>query len=118
MTKRNLAQLIQEENSALAHKDDSALQTHSEDLFTESKALWDEFCAFEQQHQIASKVGAQLWRLTKAIGKPALILTLKGTQTAFVTLVNADKRAEVAERFRQFSTDEATDAALTTPQND
>lgn len=49
----------------------------SSSLWDDSKALIAEFIAFDQEHQLSQKVGAQLWRLTKAVGKPALILDRK-----------------------------------------
>ncbi|PZO45277.1 MAG: hypothetical protein DCF15_21695 [Phormidesmis priestleyi] len=88
------------------------LQLTSQGLFDESKALWNEFIAFDQEHQLAQRVGAQLWRLTKAIGKPALVLSLKGIQTAVVTVANADKRTALIERFRRSQTAQAAGASL------
>ena len=88
------------------------LKLTSQGLFDESKALWQEFVAFDQEHQLTQRVGAQLWRLTKAIGKPALVLSLKGIQTAVVTVADADKRAALVERFSGFSADKQADAAL------
>ena len=93
------------------------LKLTSQGLFDESKALWQEFVAFDQEHQLTQRVGAQLWRLTKAIGKPALVLTIKGIQTAVVTVANADKRAALKERFSRFSADQTTDASLETVEN-
>ena len=93
------------------------LQLTSQGLFAESKALWQEFVAFDQEHQLTQRVGAQLWRLTKAIGKPALVLSLKGIQTAVVTVANADKRASLKERFSRFSADQTTDASLETVED-
>ena len=125
MTKKRIAALIQQEvQKPTASADDSSaiattqnseianLQLTSQGLFDESKALWQEFIAFEQEHQLTQRVGAQLWRLTKAVGKPALVLSLKGIQTAVVTVADADKRAALAERFSRFSADKQTDAAL------
>ena len=88
------------------------LKLTSQGLFDESKALWQEFVAFDQEHQLTGRVGAQLWRLTKAVGKPALVLSLKGIQTAVVTVADADRRAALVERFSRFSADKQTDAAL------
>ena len=88
------------------------LKLTSQGLFDESKALWQEFVAFDQEHQLTQRVGAQLWRLTKAVGKPALVLSLKGIQTAVVTVADADRRAALVERFSRFSADKQTDAAL------
>ncbi|KPQ33006.1 MAG: hypothetical protein HLUCCA11_19800 [Phormidesmis priestleyi Ana] len=93
------------------------LQLASQGLFDESKALWQEFIAFDKEHQLTQRVGAQLWRLTKAVGKPALILSLKGIQTAVVTVVNADKRAALVERFSCFSAEQTTDASLETAED-
>ena len=88
------------------------LKLTSQGLFDESKALWQEFVAFDQEHQLTQRVGTQLWRLTKAVGKPALVLSLKGIQTAVVTVANADRRAALVERFSRFSADKQTDVAL------
>ena len=99
--------VAQTQNTPLA---DLKLTSHG--LFDESKALWQEFVAFDQEHQLTQRVGAQLWRLTKAIGKPALVLSLKGIQTAVVTVADADRRAALVERFSRFSADKQTDAAL------
>ena len=125
MTKKRIAALIQQEvqkpvdraesSSAIATTQNSEianLQLTSQGLFDESKALWQEFIAFEQEHQLTQRIGAQLWRLTKAVGKPALVLSLKGIQTAVVTVADADRRAALVERFSRFSADKQTDAAL------
>ena len=88
------------------------LKLTSQGLFDESKALWQEFVALDQEHQLTQRVGAQLWRLTKAVGKPALVLSLKGIQTAVVTVADADRRAALVERFSRFSADKQTEAAL------
>ena len=93
------------------------LQLASQGLFDESKALWQEFIAFDKEHQLTQRVGAQLWRLTKAVGKPALILSLKGIQAAVVTVADADKRAALKERFSRFSADRTTDASLETAED-
>ena len=125
MTKKRIAALIQQEvqkpvdraesSSAIATTQNSAianLQLTSQGLFDESKALWQEFIAFEQEHQLTQRVGAQLWRLTKAVGKPALVLSLKGIQTAVVTVADADRRAALVERFSRFSAERETKASL------
>lgn len=130
MTRKRIAALIEQEvqqptesttnksttnSSAMATTQNTALadlQLTSQGLFDESKALWQEFIAFDQEHQLAQKVGAQLWRLTKAIGKPALVLSLKGIQTAVVTVANADKRTALIERFRRSQTAQAAGASL------
>ena len=101
------ALIAQTQNTPLAD-----LKLTSQGLFDESKALWQEFVAFDQEHQLTGRVGTQLWRLTKAVGKPALVLTLKGIQTAVVTVADADRRAALVERFSRFSADKQTDAAL------
>lgn len=106
-TDKNTSAIATTQNAQLAE-----LEPTSEGLFDESKALWDEFVAFDQEHQLTQRVGAQLWRLTKAVGKPLLVLSLKGIQTAVVTGVNADKRAALVERFSRFSSTQKTDAAL------
>ena len=99
--------IAQTQNTPLAD-----LKLTSQGLFDESKALWQEFVAFDQEHQLTQRVGTQLWRLTKAVGKPALVLSLKGIQTAVVTVADADRRAALVERFSRFSADKQTDAAL------
>ncbi|PZO10712.1 MAG: hypothetical protein DCF25_20325 [Leptolyngbya foveolarum] len=104
-----------EESSALATAPDTSLtelQLTSQGLFDESKALWEEFVAFDKEHQLAQRVGAQLWRLTKAVGKPVLVLSLKGIQTAVVTIADADKRTALMERFSRSQTAQAADASL------
>jgi len=125
MTKKRIAALIQQEvqkpvdraesSSAIATTQNSEianLQLTSQGLFDESKALWQEFIAFEQEHQLTQRIGAQLWRLTKAVGKPALVLSLKGIQTAVVTVADADRRAALVERFSRFSAERETKASL------
>ena len=88
------------------------LKLTSQGLFDESKALWQEFVAFDQEHQLTQRVGAQLWRLTKAVGKPALVLSLKGIQTAVVTVADADRRAALVECFSRFSAEREAKASL------
>ena len=69
------------ENSAIATPQNTQLvelEPTSQGLFDESKALWEEFVAFDEEHQLTQRVGAQLWRLAKVIGKPLLVLSLKG----------------------------------------
>ena len=125
MTKKRIAALIQQEvqkpvdraesSSAIATTQNSEianLQLTSQGLFDESKALWQEFIAFEQEHQLTQRIGAQLWRLTKAVGKPALVLSLKGIQAAVVTVADADRRAALVERFSRFSAERETKASL------
>ena len=95
------------QNSEIAN-----LQLTSQGLFDESKALWQEFIAFEQEHQLTQRISAQLWRLTKAVGKPALVLSLKGIQTAVVTVADADRRAALVERFSRYKAAQGADASL------
>jgi hypothetical protein len=90
------------------------LQLASQGLFDESKTLWKEFIEFDQEHQLSQKVGAQLWRLTKAVGKPALVLSIKGIQAAVVTITNPENLTALAERFSRFRSAQATDASLET----
>lgn len=99
--------VAQTQNTPLAD-----LKLTSQGLFAESKALWDEFVAFDKEHQLAQRIGAQLWRLTKAVGKPALVLSLKGIQTAVITVADADKRAALAERFSRSKAAQAAEASL------
>ena len=122
MPKQTLAQLIEqevttptEESSAITTTQTTPLadlKLTSQGLFDESKALWKQFIEFDQEHQLTQKIGAQLWRLTKAVGKPVLVLTLKGIQVGFVTLTDADKRAELAQHFNRSQAAQAADASL------
>ena len=113
--KRPLSAADDQNNSAIVAQTQNTpvadLKLTSQGLFDESKALWQEFIAFDQEHQLTQRVGAQLWRLTKAIGKPALV-SFKGIQIAVVTVADADKRAALAKRFSRFSAHKQTDAAL------
>jgi hypothetical protein len=88
------------------------LQLASQGLFDESKALWKEFVAFDKEHQLAQRVGAQLWRLTQVIGKPVLVLSLKGIQAAVVTITHPENRAALAERFSRFRSAQEAAASL------
>lgn len=91
------------------------LKLTSQGLFDESKAIWQEFIEFDQEHQLSQRVGAQLWRLTKAVGKPALVLSLKGIQTAVVTVATPEKRTALIEHFSLFQKNQpTTEAALET----
>lgn len=132
MTKKTIATLIEQEvqqptegtdSSALAkpshqgiattqETQPAKLQLASQGLFGESKALWQEFIAFEKENQLIPQVSAQIWRVTKAVGKPALILSLKGIQTAFITVTDAEKRAALAERFSRSRAAQKADASL------
>ena len=135
MTRKRIAALIQQEvqpptestdnksttnkstnnSSAMATTQNIAiadLQLTGQGLFDESKALWQEFIAFDQEHQIAQKVSAQLWRLTKAVGKPLLVLSIKGIQTAVVTVANPENRAALAKRFSKSAPAKTAEASL------
>lgn len=123
MSNKQLAPLIKQEvqkpaaddSSAIARTQNTAiadLKIASQGLFDESKALWEEFVAFDQEHQLSQKVAAQLWRLTKAVGKPALVLSLKGAQAAVITLSSADNRTALAARFNRFRSAQEADASL------
>jgi hypothetical protein len=127
MPTKKIAALIEQEvqpptesadnNSAIATTQNTQLaelQLASQGLFDESKALWEEFVEFDKEHQLAQRVGAQLWRLTKVVGKPALVLSLKGIQAAVVTLTNPENRAALAERFSRSRSAQDADAALET----
>jgi hypothetical protein len=81
-------------------------------LFDESKDLWNEFIEFDKEHQLTQRVGAQLWRLTQAVGKPILVLSLKGIQAALVTVTSSENRAALAERFSRSQPAKAADASL------
>ena len=89
----------------------------SSSLWDESKALLAEFIAFDQEYQLSQKVGAQLWRLTKAVGKPALILSFKGIQSAIVTIADPESRAALMERFNRSDIAKEKEASLS-PTND
>ena len=84
----------------------------SSSLRDESKALLAEFIAIDQEHQLSQKVGAQLWRLTKAVGKPALILSFKGIQSAIVTIADPESRAALMERFNRSDLAKDKEASL------
>ena len=125
MPKQSISTLIQqevkqpapksEESSAIATTQNTPLANLTlaqKSLFDESKELWEEFVTFDKEHQLTRRVGAQLWRLTKAAGKPVLVLSLKGIQTAVITVADADRRAALIERFSRFSANKQTDAAL------
>ena len=101
------AAIVKTQNTSLAN-----LQLSAQGLFDESKAIWEEFVAFDQEHQLTQRVGAQLWRLTKAVGKPALVLSFKGIQTAIVTVANSENRAALAERFKRFKAVNPADVSL------
>ncbi len=125
MPKRNLSTLIEqeanrpapaaEESSAIATTQNTPiteLKLTSKSLFEESQELWQEFVAFDKEHQLTERVGAQLWRLTKAVGKPLLVLSIKGIQTAVVTVANPKNRAVLVERFSRSQTAKAAGASL------
>ncbi len=125
MSKRNLSTLITqevkrpvpaaEESSAIATTRNTPvteLKLTSKSLFEESQELWQEFVAFDKEHQLTERVGAQLWRLTKAVGKPLLVLSIKGIQTAVVTVANPENRAALAERFSGFTPAKTANASL------
>lgn len=124
MTKERIATLIEQEvNQPAPPEEDSAIATTrntqlaelkltSQGLFGESKALWEEFVAFDREHQLTERIGTQIWRLTKAVGKPALVLSMKGIQAAVITVVNPEKRAALAERFRRSQPAQSAEASL------
>lgn len=125
MTKKRIATLIEqevknstpptEENSAIATTQNTQLaelKFTGQGLFDESKALWEEFVAFDREHQLTERVGTQIWRLTKAVGKPALVLSLKGIQAAIITVVNPENRVALVERFSRFHPVQSTDVSL------
>jgi hypothetical protein len=104
-------------NSAIATTQNTQLanlKLTGQGLFDESKAVWEEFIEFDKEHQLTQRVGAQLWRLTQVIGKPILVLSLKGIQAAVVTITNPENRVALAERFSRFSSNQTTDASLET----
>jgi hypothetical protein len=135
MTKRKISTLIRQEvqqpnrgadnnstdnRGAIATTQNTAiseLQLASQGLFEESKALWDEFIEFDQEHQLAQRVGAQLWRLTKVFGKPVLVLSLKGIQAAIVTVANPENRTALAERFSRSRSAQDAAASLETSED-
>jgi hypothetical protein len=125
MPNRRIAALIEQEvkqptenavsNSEIAITQNTPLtelKLTSQGLFHESKALWKEFVAFDKEHQLTQRVGAQLWRLTQAVGKPALVLSLKGIQAAVITVANPGNRAALAKRFSRFRSAKKPDASL------
>ena len=125
MTRKRIAALIEQEvqqpidstddSSAIATTQNTAiaeLQLTSQGLFDESKALWQEFVAFDKEHHLTERVGAQLWRLTKAVGKPLLVLSIKGIQTAVVTVANPENRAALAKRFSKSAPAKTAEASL------
>ena len=134
MTTKDIATLIKQEvqkpapdsenATALTTTSDTQLSepqqvdlSSSSSLWDESKALLAEFIAFDQEHQLSQKVGAQLWRLTKAVGKPALILSFKGIQSAIVTIADPESRAALMERFNRSDIAKEKEASLS-PTND
>ena len=88
----------------------TSLQT--EGLFAESKQLWEELVAFDRENELSSKVGAQLWRLTKIVAKPVFIVTWKGVEAAVITVVDPDKRATFIERFSRAKDESGADVSL------
>lgn len=88
----------------------ASLQT--EGLFAESKQLWEELVAFDRENELSSKVGAQLWRLTKIVAKPVFIVTWKGVEAAVITAVDPDKRATFIERFGRVKDESGADVSL------
>lgn len=84
----------------------------TEGLFVESKQLWDELVAFDRENELSSKVGAQLWRLTKIVAKPVFIVTWKGVEAAAITAIDPDKRATFIERFRRAKEESGANASL------
>ena len=122
MPQKKIAQLIEQEVKATPVDSSEIvttqttqladLQLTTQGLFSESKELWKQFVEFDKEHQLTQKVGAQLWRLTKAVAKPVLVLSLRGVQVGFITLADADKRAELAQRFNRSQPAQAADASL------
>jgi hypothetical protein len=130
MTKKRIAPLIEQEVQQPTESDENSrtiattqntqlaeLKLTGQGLFNESKALWDEFVEFDKEHQLTQRVGAQLWRLTKAVGKPVLVLSLKGIQAAVVTVTHSDNRAAFVERFSRFRPDQEAEASLETVED-
>jgi hypothetical protein len=130
MPTKKIAALIEQEvqpptesadnNSAIATTQNTQLanlKLTGQGLFDESKAVWEEFIEFDKEHQLTQRVGAQLWRLTQVIGKPILVLSLKGIQAAVVTITNPENRAALVERFSRFSADQTTDTSLETMED-
>lgn len=112
MAERRLSDLIEQEvrKPTAAARESSAIATTqntpladlkltTQGLFEESKELWDEFVAFDEEHKLTQRVGAQLWRLTQVVAKPVLVLSLKGIQSAFITASNPESRAALVARF-------------------
>lgn len=112
MTNKRIATLIEQEVQKPAEDIDnsSAISTTkntqltdirltSESLFKETQELWKEITAFDKEHQLSGRVGAQIWRLGKLVAKPAFILSVSGLKVAFVTVSNPDNRAALAKWF-------------------
>lgn len=125
MTNKRIATLIEQEVQKPAEDIDNSsaitttqntqlaeLKLTSQGLFAESESLWKEFIAFDREHHLTERVSAQIWRLTKVIGKPVLVLSLKGIQTAFVTVANAEKRTALVERFSRSQVARESEASL------
>jgi hypothetical protein len=125
MTKKRIATLIEQEvqqptestenSGAIATTQNTQLadlKLTGKGLFDESKALWDEFVEFDQEHQLTQRVGAQLWRLTQAVGKPILVLSLKGIQAAVVTVASSKNRTMLAESFSRSQPAQRAEASL------
>ncbi|MGC1306537.1 MAG: hypothetical protein WA885_04855 [Phormidesmis sp.] len=132
MTKQTIATLLAEEvnapsqsaqpiseSAAIAPVEPVHLSTaiapvspQPEGLFAESKQLWDELVAFDRENELSSKVGAQLWRLTKIVAKPIFIVTWKGVEAAVITAVDPDKRAAFIERFSRAKEESGAEVSL------
>ena len=90
----------------------AAFKLAGKSLFEESKELWAEFVEADRKHQLAQHVGAQLWRLTKIVGKPALILSFSGIRAAIITVASPEHRAALKERFSRSQLAKGKNASL------
>lgn len=125
MTKKRIATLIEQEvqkptegvdnSSAITTTQTTQmaeLKLAGKSLFEESKELWNEFVAFDEEHKLTQRVGAQLWRLTQVVAKPVLLLSIKGIQVAVITIANPENRDALAARFTRSKTAQDAEAIL------
>lgn len=125
MTKKRIATLIAQEVQKPTEGDDKSsaiattqttqmaeLKLTGKSLFEESRELWNDFVAFDEEHKLTQRVGAQLWRLTQVVARPVLLLSLKGIQVAVVTIANPENRDALTARFTRSKTAKDAEATL------
>lgn len=123
MTKKKIANLIKQEvqkpttdnSGAIATTQNTQmadLKLTSESLFEESKELWAKVIEIDREHQLAQLVAAQLWRLTKIVGKPALVLSFSGIRAALITVASPEHRSVLKERFNRSQSVKEENASL------